>query len=67
MENVIDMLNGIISSDKSASPDKTKTETKPEEEKSKSDDSSPERLKTKAIESMSRKHKDSERSIRSDE
>lgn len=48
------MLNGIVNADKTASESPKKCE-------SKSDDSSPERLKTKVIESLSRKRKDSER------
>lgn len=55
IQNVIDMLDGIINADKTESPKKEKNEPK-------SDDSSPERLKTKVIESLSRKRKDSDRS-----
>lgn len=58
MENVIDMLNGIIHAEKPDSPKKIKNEPKPD---IKSDDSSPERLKTKVLESLSRKRHDSGR------
>lgn len=56
------MLNGILSADKSdsESPNKTKSATK-QKEPANSDDSSPERLKTKVIESLSRKRKESDR------
>lgn len=59
---VIDMLNKIIDGDKTASgsPDKKMKE-------SKSDDSSPERLKSKVIESLAKKRKDSERVSTRDE
>ena len=59
------MLNGILSADKSDtdSPKKTKSAPK-QEEANNSDDSSPERLKTKVIESLSRKRKESERNRR---
>lgn len=58
MENVIDMLNGIIHAEKQDSPKKIKSESKAE---TKSDDDSPERLKTKVLESLSRKRNDSSR------
>lgn len=66
IENVIEMLNGILSADKSdtESPKKpAKPATKPTV--AASDDDSPERLKTKVIESLSKKRKDSDR-IRDD-
>lgn len=59
------MLNGILSADKSdtESPKKPKPTPKPPiENAAHSDDSSPERLKTKVIESLSKKRKDSDRS-----
>lgn len=58
MENVIDMLNGIIHAEKPDSPKKNKSESKVD---TKSDDSSPERLKTKVLESLTRKRNDSGR------
>lgn len=59
------MLNGILSTDKSDtdSPKKSKSAQK-QEEPANSDDSSPERLKTKVIESLSRKRKESDRNRR---
>lgn len=61
MENVIDMLNGIIHAEKPDSPKKIKiSESKAD---TKSDDSSPERLKTKVLESLSRKRHDSGRAV----
>lgn len=64
IENVIEMLNGILSVDKSDadSPKKAKPDPKSEKQAAHSDDSSPERLKTKALESLSKKRKDSDRS-----
>lgn len=62
IENVIEMLNGILCADKSdtESPKKQpKPATKPTT--AASDDDSPERLKTKVIESLSKKRKDSDR------
>lgn len=59
------MLNGILNTDKSdtESPKKPKSAPK-QEDTANSDDSSPERLKTKVIESLSRKRKESDRSRR---
>lgn len=71
IENVIDMLGGLIKLDK-RTPEKVKDEPKASVEPAagkeaarakdvRSEDSSPERLKTKVIESMARKRKDSDR------
>lgn len=60
IQNVIEMLNGILSADKSDSESPMKA--KPAKETPVSDDSSPERLKTKVIESLYKKRKDSDRS-----
>lgn len=68
IENVIEMLNGILNADKSDtdSPKKAvKPAPKPADNAANSD-SSPERLKTKVIESLSKKRKDSDR-VRNDE
>lgn len=63
MENVIDMLNGIINNDKSTEePHEAKANNDKIATDATSDDDSPERLKNKVIESLSRKRKDSERS-----
>lgn len=73
IENVIDMLSSLINVDKrSGSPGKAKNDAKASTESAagkestrtkdaRSEDSSPERLKTKVIESMVRKRKDSDR------
>lgn len=55
------MLNGILSADKSDSESPMKAKPPPKETPA-SDDSSPERLKTKVIESLYKKRKDSDRS-----
>ncbi|XP_031638425.1 zinc finger matrin-type protein CG9776 [Contarinia nasturtii] len=60
IENVIEMLNGILSADKSDNESPKKLKVAPKQENS--DDSSPERLKTKLIESLTKKRKGSERS-----
>lgn len=72
IENVIDMLGGLIKLDK-RTPEKVKDEPKASTVEPaagrdaargkdiRSEDSSPERLKTKVIESMARKRKDSDR------
>lgn len=59
------MLSGILSADKSDTESPKKPKAKPEPKSAavvNSDDSSPERLKTKVMESLSKKRKDSERS-----
>lgn len=68
IENVIEMLNGILNADKSdnESPMKMAKQALKPAQSPNSDDSSPERLKTKVIESLSKKRKDSDRS-RNDE
>lgn len=55
------MLNGILNTDKSDTESPRKAPKPAPKEPSGSDDSSPERLKTKVIESLSRKRKDSDR------
>lgn len=64
IENVIEMLNGILSADKSDNDSPQKKPLKPTTKPTvaASDDDSPERLKTKVIESLSKKRKDSDRS-----
>lgn len=65
IENVIDMLTGLINNGDAVSPAKSRADDKTRE---RSEDSSPERLKTKVIESMGRKRLDSDRgSIKSEE
>lgn len=61
MENVIDMLNGIIHAEKPDSPKKIKSGSKADTRSDDKSDSSPERLKTKVLESLSRKRHDSGR------
>lgn len=57
------MLNGILSADKSdtESPKKPPKPATAKPPVAASDDDSPERLKTKVIESLSKKRKDSDR------
>lgn len=55
------MLTGILSADKSDTESPLKAAKPTAKEQTESDDSSPERLKTKVIESLSRKRKDSDR------
>lgn len=63
IENVIEMLNGILNADKSDNESQKKLKTASKQENPvNSDDSSPERLKTKLIESLTKKRKGSERS-----
>lgn len=65
ISSVIDVLNGIVNSDKSNEETTVKVANEKKSEAAHSDDSSPERLKTKVIESLSRKRFDSERSAHS--
>lgn len=58
------MLNGIMSAEKSDTDSPKKAKPQPKQEPKHSDDSSPERLKNKALESLSKKRKDSDRSRR---
>lgn len=69
IDNVIDMLCGIIGNEKSPSlsPKKISAPAREEtKENRKSEDSSPERLKTKVIESLKKK-KGSDRSVSTEE
>lgn len=62
IENVIEMLNGILCADKSDSESPKKQQKPvPKPAAAASDDDSPERLKTKVIESLSKNRKDSDR------
>lgn len=55
------MLNGILCADKSDTESPKKPPKPPTKAATPSDDDSPERLKTKALESLSKKRRDSDR------